>query len=75
VQILNRFQETVFQARFQDRAPALRFARMIGANPRRFALIGVRHQDGAWTVRYRARRQSPWLPDARATWTNNGGAR
>ena len=35
MQILNRFQETIFQAWFQDRGQALRFARMIGANPRR----------------------------------------
>lgn len=75
MQILNRFQEPIYLVPFPDRGPALRFARMLGANPRCFSLLGVRFQDGTWIVRYRARRQSPWRPDARATWTPAGGAR
>jgi len=74
VQLLNRFAEPIFQTVFADPTSARRFARMLGANPRRFALIGVQRQGPSWVVRYRARRQSPWLPDARATWTA-GGAR
>ena len=59
---------------FPDRAQARSFTKMLGANPTRFALIGMRAEDGAWAVRYRARKGSPWLPDARATWPA-GGAR
>lgn len=74
MQTLNRFDEPVYLVVFPGRSQALAFTRMIGANPRRFALIGMRAEDGAWAVRYRARKGSPWRPDARATWTA-GGAR
>lgn len=65
---LNRFGEPIHLVVFPDRAQALHFTKMIGANPRRFALIGMRAEDGAWAVRYRARKGSPWRPDHRATW-------
>jgi len=72
VQLLNRFDEPIFTTVYPDLGPARRFARMLGANPRRFALIGLHRQDGAWVVCYRARRLSPWPPDARATWPAGG---
>lgn len=74
MQTLNRFDEPIHLVTFPDRAQARRFTKMVGANPRRFALIGMRAEGGAWVVRYRSRSGSPWSPDPRATWPA-GGAR
>ena len=63
----NRFGEPVFHATFPERPPALRFAKMIGANPGRFSLLGIGCQESRWVVSYRARKLSPWRRDPRAT--------
>ncbi|MHB2017157.1 MAG: hypothetical protein ACYCW6_09455 [Candidatus Xenobia bacterium] len=65
----NRFGETIHVERFTTPEMARRFTKMLGRNARRFSLVGM-HRDtaGRFEVVYRARSQSPWQPDPRATW-------
>lgn len=62
----NRFGEAIYKVAFVELADAGRFTKMVGANPRCFALIGTRREQGAWVVAYRARKASPWKRDPRA---------
>ena len=65
---VNRFGEPVHRIDFTTREHALRFTKMIGCNPKCFALVGSHRTPTGWAVVYRARKNSPWLPDARAPW-------
>lgn len=73
MQTLNPFGEIIYLVRFHNRSAAWRFAKMIGAQPRLFSILGVRPEEGGWSVRYRARKTSPWDPDPRATWPRRKG--
>jgi len=65
---VNRFGEPVHRVDFPDRPRAMRFTKMLGRNPRCFSLVGSHRTQAGWSVFYRARKESPWLPDHRATW-------
>lgn len=67
MQQLNRFGEPVHRTTFPTWPAARRFARMIAANVKRFALLGVRAECDFWVVTYRSRSASPWKRDPRAT--------
>jgi hypothetical protein len=67
MRVLNRFGEPIHEATFPLRPPALRFAKMLGANVARFSLLGVGLRAGQWVVTYRSRKATPWRRDPRAT--------
>lgn len=67
MQVLNRFGEPVYETTFPELSPALRFAKMLGANVGRFSLLGVGRRRGEWVVSYRSRKVAPWRRDPRAT--------
>jgi hypothetical protein len=64
---VNRFGEPIHTSSFPTFAAARSFARMIGANVRRFSLLGMQAQGDFWVVSYRSRKVTPWLRDPRAT--------
>lgn len=66
MQSLNRFGEPVHRSTFPTWSAACRFARMIGANVTRFAILGVRAEADFYVVTYRSRSASPWKRDVRA---------
>ena len=65
---VNRFGEPVHRVDFPAREEAVRFTKMLGCNPKCFSLVGTHRSQAGWSVLYRARKTSPWLPDARASW-------
>lgn len=65
---VNQFGEPIHLVRFGNLTQAKAFTKMIGAQPRRFSIIGLHFHEGRWELRYRARKECPWGPDERATW-------